>query len=343
MAAASFWSTWGSYLNEISATVLLICLAFSTDGISGASIPQVIERDLTLSYALSNGMSLGVLILISVAFPFAVVTLCCIADYLFVKFGLCKPSRGQITSFKAHLYHYGFVLLGLVQALMLTKLVTDIIKLWARVPRPLAFALCDYQGYRNAASTGNFTSYWAVTTSGVFADLSKCQGTASQIREAFLSFPSGHSSISFAGTVFTVYFLRGFFKIRKSYFFSWQSFLTFLPILLAFWAAISRVVDRWHSTADITAGAIIGCLGATIGWRNYAALERSLFPVVRAANNNGPYKALLEEKQSGDEITKINTTNNSMVTAVAGATAGSSSPLLPTQRSSSTGATAPPL
>lgn len=344
-APATFWQRWGLYLNELSATIVLVILAFITDSINPNNITPFIERDPTFSYALTVGMSLGVLIVISVIVPGVTITLCCLADYLFARFGMRKPSKGYIVSGRAHLYHYGFVLLGLVQALMATKLVTDIVKLWVRQPRPLAFALCNYVGYQEASNTGNFTAYWAATTPGVFGDVSKCQGSTSQIREAFLSFPSGHSSISFCGCLFLVYFLRAFFNVRKSNNFNWLAFIAVLPMGLAFWAAISRIRDKWHGTADVLAGVLIGIAGATLAWRNYCALERSLFPVIKEANyfSSSAATAHVSGKQSGDdELSKLKAGND--LAAVGGA-----SPLLVTQRSTSNslaatgGAVAPPL
>lgn len=115
--------------------------------------------------------------------------------------------------------------------------------------------LCDYLGYREAAASGNFTSYWAVTTAGVFGNAANCQAVAFDVRQAQMSFPSGHSSNSWAGLFFACLFLRALVGVPSRSFFSWASFATAAPLVLAGYVSISRVRDRWHTTTDVSVGA----------------------------------------------------------------------------------------
>ena len=91
-----------------------------------------------------------------------------------------------------------------------TITLTNAVKAVAGRPRPNFFALCNYKGYGDALTVvphgeehlANLSAYMAATTSGAFGQYSHCSAAAKDIRQAHLSFPSGHSSISFAGMVF---------------------------------------------------------------------------------------------------------------------------------------------
>lgn len=68
----------------------------------------------------------------------------------------------------------------------------------------------------------------------------------------FNSFPSGHSSDAFVSGIFLFYLLKHsrFAKYR------------FLPLILAFLVAVSRVAGVTHFPSDAAAGATIGTFGA---------------------------------------------------------------------------------
>jgi len=68
----------------------------------------------------------------------------------------------------------------------------------------------------------------------------------------FNSFPSGHSSDAFVSGIFLFYLLKysRFAKYR------------FLPLILAFLVAVSRVAGVAHFPSDAAAGAAIGAFGA---------------------------------------------------------------------------------
>lgn len=103
------------------------------------------------------------------------------------------------------------------------------------------------------------------------------------IRQGRLSFPSGHSSTSFAAMVplaaFLVYHLRPWFYgcvIRLV--------VCVLPLYVSFIVAISRTRDNRHHFADILAGSIIGTFAA-IGafWVNLRYSDQSGYFDVRLA------------------------------------------------------------
>lgn len=90
--------------------------------------------------------------------------------------------------------------------------------------------------------------------------------------ESRMSFPSGHSSLSYCGMMTVVLFLiarAGLGRVER------QSSLgkfkvsvvsSFVPLLFSFWCATSRLVDHWHHPSDIIAGSIVGTVSASIAY-----------------------------------------------------------------------------
>lgn len=76
-------------------------------------------------------------------------------------------------------------------------------------------------------------------------------------QNAFMSFPSGHSSLSF-----TAMLLISLCLVEK--FHSTPYCLTFSPMLVASLVAWSRVHDHWHHPVDVCAGAVIGIASVII-------------------------------------------------------------------------------
>ena len=76
------------------------------------------------------------------------------------------------------------------------------------------------------------------------------------IDEATASWPSGHSSMSFAGMTVIILMLRTMFNIKNI--FSILGMMTFGPYIVSSWIATSRVLDNKHHEDDIMAGALIG-------------------------------------------------------------------------------------
>lgn len=106
-----------------------------------------------------------------------------------------------------------------------------------------------------------------------------------QTRLAFLdegrrSFPSGHASTSFAGLGFAALFLAGQLRIFDGEAWAWKLTLSFAPIVLAAFVAISRVLDFRHHVIDVLVGAILGLSVTVIVYHAY-------FPP--------PFKAVPEE------------------------------------------------
>ena len=174
---------------------------------------------------------------------------------------------------------YHNLLLAFCLCIILDLLTTDSIKKMTGRPRPNFFALTEWRFYE---ATGGATGYW-----GPGPD-----ATASQVREAYQSFVSGHTSLSFSGLLFLSQFLfhqlsplsplhiaHAIAVDRKQL--SQLSrinnlpslFIPFLPIALATWISLTRIRDYWHFAEDVVGGTIVGSFFALATF-NYCYLER---------------------------------------------------------------------
>ena len=79
----------------------------------------------------------------------------------------------------------------------------------------------------------------------------------SVLKEARLSFFSGHASTSF----YTAFYLANFSEIYIS---PWilKTLLQLLSVLMAFWISLTRISDYMHHPEDVIVGAIIGTMCA---------------------------------------------------------------------------------
>lgn len=135
--------------------------------------------------------------------------------------------------------------------------------------------MCNYAGYGDALKSGNLTAYWAATTPGVFGSLDNCLATQANVWEGQKSFPSGHSSMSFGGMLFTTLYLRAAFGIANNVHVTFPAIIAACPLIVSSWVAISRVRDRWHNPDDIAVGSLIGIGSALVAWWHYRAHRRN--------------------------------------------------------------------
>lgn len=123
----------------------------------------IFERDPTLSYPYypAQAVPMWLLGLLAVAFPLVSLVL-----YALLGYGpepVFKLKRMLGTDKLPRSMARWVVLLSWAMAMLLCLLFTQGIKVYGGRPRPNFFAMCDYQGYRSAMETGNFTEYNALT------------------------------------------------------------------------------------------------------------------------------------------------------------------------------------
>ncbi|CAJ1932429.1 unnamed protein product [Sphenostylis stenocarpa] len=145
--------------------------------------------------------------------------------------------------FRKDVYDFHHAILGLLFSVLITAVITDAIKDGVGRPRPDFFWRCFPDGI------------------GVFDPVTKdvrCTGDKIVIKEGHKSFPSGHTSWSFAGLGFLAWYLSGKIKAFDGRGHVAKLCIVFFPLLVAAMIAVSRVDDYWHHWQDVCTGGLIG-------------------------------------------------------------------------------------
>ncbi|KAJ6813238.1 lipid phosphate phosphatase 2-like isoform X2 [Iris pallida] len=175
-------------------------------------------------------------------------------------------------------YDLHHAILGILFSVLIAGVITDAIKDAVGRPRPDFFWRCFPQGKE---------VYDQVTGDVI------CNGDKNVIKEGYKSFPSGHTSWSFAGLGFIALYLSGKIEVfdRKGH--VAKLCVIFLPLLVASLIGISRVDDYWHHWQDVFAGSLIGSVVATFCYLQF-------FPPPYHADGWGPYEyfRMLEETRA---------------------------------------------
>ncbi|KAK3862686.1 hypothetical protein Pcinc_031477 [Petrolisthes cinctipes] len=96
-----------------------------------------------------------------------------------------------------------------------------------------------------------------------YIDSITCTNTNSHlVREARLSFPSGHASFSAFTMVYFVIYLEVRYKFKTPRLV--LPFLQFLCLMLAIYTSFSRIADYKHHWSDVLSGFLLGTTVATL-------------------------------------------------------------------------------
>ncbi|XP_062150666.1 lipid phosphate phosphatase 2-like isoform X2 [Alnus glutinosa] len=152
-------------------------------------------------------------------------------------------------------YDLHHAILGLLYTTLITAVITDAIKNAVGRPRPDFFWRCFPDGKDVYDTLGNVV----------------CHGVKSVIKEGHKSFPSGHTSWSFAGLGFLSLYLSGKIKVFDRRGHVAKLCVVFLPLLAASLVGISRVDDYWHHWQDVFAGGLLGLTVATFCYLQFFA------------------------------------------------------------------------
>lgn len=187
---------------------------------------------------------------------------------------------------KNNVYDLHNAILGLLFSVLITAVLTDAIKDAVGRPRPDFFWRCFPDG---------IDKYDPFTTSV------ECHGEKSVIKEGHKSFPSGHSSWSFAGLGFLAWYLSGKIKAFDRRGHVAKLCIILLPLLCAALIAISRVDDYWHHWQDVFTGGSLGLVVASVCYLQF-------FPPPFDADGWGPhaYFRVLAEVPAGTMLTATN-------------------------------------
>jgi diacylglycerol diphosphate phosphatase/phosphatidate phosphatase len=178
---------------------------------------------------------------------------------------------------------------GLLFSVLVTAVITDAIKDGVGRPRPDFFWRCFPDGKDVYDSLGNVV----------------CHGDKAVIKEGHKSFPSGHTSWSFAGLGFLSLYLSGKIKVFDRTGHVAKLCIVFLPLLVASLVAVSRVDDYWHHWQDVFAGGLLGLTVATFCYLQF-------FPPPYHAEGWGPYayfRVLEESRASAQAANAVNGRN----------------------------------
>ncbi|GLU04692.1 hypothetical protein SLE2022_218280 [Rubroshorea leprosula] len=172
-------------------------------------------------------------------------------------------------------------ILGLLFSVLITAVITDAIKDAVGRPRPDFFWRCFPDG------------------KGVYDPLTgdvRCTGLKSVIKEGHKSFPSGHTSWSFAGLGFLALYISGKIRVFDQKGHVAKLCIVFLPLLVAALVGISRVDDYWHHWQDVFAGGLLGITVASFCYLQF-------FPPPYDVDGWGPhaYFQMLAESQSNSQ------------------------------------------
>uniref|UniRef100_A0A5B6YHS8 Putative Lipid phosphate phosphatase 2 isoform 1 n=1 Tax=Davidia involucrata TaxID=16924 RepID=A0A5B6YHS8_DAVIN len=179
---------------------------------------------------------------------------------------------------KRDIYDLHHAILGLLYSVLLTGVITDAIKDAVGRPRPDFFWRCFPDG------------------KGVFDPVT------SVIKEGHKSFPSGHTSWSFAGLSFLAWYLSGKIRVFDRRGHVAKLCIIFLPLLVAALVGVSRVDDYWHHWQDVFAAGLLGMTVASFCYLQF-------FPPPYDIDGWGPhaYFQMLAESRNGNQSSPTNT------------------------------------
>jgi len=229
---ASKWRQYGDW-SGVGALVVLLGLM--------QLIPphrQILHADdpaLQFPYVKDETFPVWCLALVAVGLPIAIFVV------IFIVKVSKAPNSKSYAKFELHR-----LILSFCFAIVLTLVLTDFGKRLIGRPRPNSVALSGYQ------PDGSY------------------EASAHLVKEAFLSFPSGHSSTAFCGFVFvSLYLFHSLFPTSKyseqeGVMRPWKLLLCVCPLLFAGWIAASRLTDYWHHPSDVLAGSILGAVVSRI-------------------------------------------------------------------------------
>ncbi|TIA90672.1 hypothetical protein E3P99_01475 [Wallemia hederae] len=148
-------------------------------------------------------------------------------------------------------------LLGFLLTAALTISTTTAVKVLAGRPRPDLIDRCRPAAGSVNADVGLSTA--AICTQTDF-DL---------LQDGFRSFPSGHSSSSFALLGYFSFYLAGKMQVFDTKGHTIKSWICWTPWIGAVLIAVSRTMDYRHHPTDVIAGAVIGTFFAYVCYRQY--------------------------------------------------------------------------
>ncbi|KAK9760289.1 hypothetical protein K7432_015857 [Basidiobolus ranarum] len=152
-------------------------------------------------------------------------------------------------------------ILGLCLSMTLTLMITHVLKVTVGRHRPDFISRCQpmkENGLDRVDPPLGLTSVDVCTQTDAYVFL-----------DGMKSFPSGHTSLSFAGLTFFSLYLAGKLHLFDERGHTYKSFVTVAPMIGAALIAVSRICDYRHHWQDVLVGAFIGVSCAYFSYRQY--------------------------------------------------------------------------
>jgi diacylglycerol diphosphate phosphatase/phosphatidate phosphatase len=241
---------------------------------------QFFEGDIALSYYDTNGDQVPVEMLYAIILPIPVGVSLLSCRFKHYSDGLMS-NLSPIKIFISWVLFFCY-------SILITGISTEIIKVTVSRPRPATYYLCNYLGYRDAVDSGNFTSYNSLVNIGSVGNYDNCYDQ-SMVSDAFSSFISGHTSMSFCSMFVTCIIIRTMLNIKNV--FTIIGMLSYSPLIISAWIGITRIQDNKHHEDDVFAGAIFGLMCTLITWQSFKVIIKKL-NVSRVLVNNNMYQRM---------------------------------------------------
>lgn len=178
--------------------------------------------------------------------------------------------------------------LGVFTSFTITGVVTQIIKMGVGRPRPDCIARCQPLPGSEDAPVYGLSTVAICTQKNLYI-----------LNDGFKSFPSGHSSLSFAGLGFLTWYLGGKLHVGDHRGHRTRAWLALCPLLGSTMVAVSRTADNRHHWQDVTVGSLLGLGISYISYRAY-------FPPLSHASSHLPLAPRdLLPSEAGDEEDQI--------------------------------------
>ncbi|KAI7873058.1 phosphatidic acid phosphatase type 2/haloperoxidase [Spinellus fusiger] len=229
-----------SYMKDWLLVIVMTAVFFAIDAIPPYHRKFSLQ-DKTIMFPYAVHETVPVWLLVIVCFLVPIATIACI-------------SLGMRRS----LYDFHSGILGLCLGLSLTIMLTDIIKITAGRARPDMLDRCQPLLGATDPILG-LTDYTVCTT----------PANSAIMMDGFKSFPSGHSSFSFAGLGFLSFYLAGKIGLFDERGHTWKGFVFAAPLAGAALVAISRTRDYRHHWQDVLVGGALGLSAAYFAYRQY--------------------------------------------------------------------------
>lgn len=169
-------------------------------------------------------------------------------------------------------------ILGLIISILLATFITDILKDAIGRPRPDLIARCK-------PAKG--------TPGNKMVSVEVCTETAHHtLHDGWRSYPSGHSSLAFAGLGWISLVLASQLHVLRPRASLMVVLSCLAPLLGAALIAVSRLEDYRHDVFDVVSGSILGFMVTYFNWRRY-------YPSLMAPGCEEPHAQMNEKTHSG--------------------------------------------